>query len=211
MSNLIHRFKALKSGEQFLVLIIGYFGVNVICGLLLLLVNRGILPSLNFSINEVGGSAMAYLFQVLNLVLCMSILVLLYKNYGLKTKSRIGLLLLMIVQFSFVVNTWIRFAQSSSPALSLLLIYVMAAFFVVNAVGIILFISGSPVERKLKNVVMLSPFIPLIVSLLLSVIYRIDLRMQQYLYPDVISLIANLLVFAWVYRLARRSMTVSDR
>ena len=136
-----------------------------------------------FSINEVGGSAMAYLFQVLNLVLCMSILVLLYKNYGLKTKSRIGLLLLMIVQFSFVVN----------------------------AVGIILFISGSPVERKLKNVVMLSPFIPLIVSLLLSVIYRIDLRMQQYLYPDVISLIANFLVFAWVYRLARRSMTVSDR
>lgn len=203
--NMMQRFKKLQPKEQFLTLIVSYFALNVIFGFLFLLKKKNYLPSLDVNYNGTEVSVITYLLHVINLLLALSILIRLYKGYGLKGKSIAGLILLMIGEFSFVANAVIIFCESSSPAFSLLLSFVMAAFFVIKAVGIIMFISGSPVDARLKTFVKWTPFIPLIVSVIITVLTTSDSEMFSFFVRDVIYWFVNLLIFHGVYRLARRA------
>ena len=156
------------SKRSFLTLLTAYFASNALLSVLDLLLVLEWLPAFDISIADgVERSLTSYVFSVLGITLALLILIPLFrrKEYSLSVTSKVGLLLMILHSFSpILLEVLYHIFNISTIAFSL----TSSGFYVMNIVGLFMFINGSPVEKKLRRFVKWTPFIPVIISFIIT-------------------------------------------
>ena len=144
--------------KQFMALLLCYFGLDVLWGLISMLSVSGVIPLCNVIVLGRDLSVTSCVLNILEMILKLMVLLKMYKI--VQRKARTGLGLLMAVTFFLL--------RPEVPQHSMILSLISASFFVLNVVGLFMFIGGSPVEKKVKVFLMCTPFITLIFSTAIS-------------------------------------------
>lgn len=164
---MLQRFQTMTPKKQFMALLLCYFGLDVLWGLISVLSVSGIIPLCNVIVLGRDLSVTSCVLNILEMILKLMVLLKMYKT--VPRKARTGLGLLMAGTFSPVVSTVTFFLlRPEVPQHSMILSLISASFFVLNVVGLFMFIGGSPVEKKVKVFLMCTPFITLIFSTAIS-------------------------------------------
>lgn len=208
--NNLQRFNALAPKTQFLVLLLCYFGLDVVWALISILTSTNIIPVSEFTVQGKTFYATSLVLNLIELILRLIILIKIYKgvDYDLTKRSKVGLLILMVCSFSFIVsivNNLCVGADNTQFAMIMSLIY--ASFYILGIIGLFMFINGSPVEKSLKTFVKCTPFISIVLSTTLAFIPR---ALTSPGYPIANSAL-SIIIFTVIYLLVRKSISIQEQ
>ena len=164
-------FKTLEPRKQFMVLLLCYFAIPVLQGALTTL--GGLHYYLPYAWQEFLATMAVWissLFKVCTLLVLIAMFRI--KEYSVNRRYQIGLVMLMV----YVVITAITKVMSVRSGLNL---PISIMEIVLSLTGLILFISASPLNRKVKVFVICTPFI---ISVLCSIVITSFMFVQPQYY-----------------------------
>lgn len=196
--------------RNFLTLLTAYFATMATVSVLGYLLTCGWLPLFDITINGNERYLTSYVLQAMNTVLCLGIFIrmLSCRHYGLTAKSRTGLSLMTLNLFSKGISDCLYLNTDPGSTLYLYSAFIPFGMLIIYIVGIIMFINGSPADRKMKRFIKWTPFIGLIITFVISSAGAFLDKPQLFSSPGytLIFTSVDLLIFMNVYRLARRSV-----
>lgn len=186
-------FKTWEPRKQFMALLLCYFAIPVLQGALTTL--GGLSYYLPYAWQEFLATMAVWissLFKVCTLLVLIAMFRI--KEYSVNRRYQIGLILLMV----YVVITAITSVRSGVN----LPISIMEI--VLSLIGLILFISASPLNRKVKVFVICTPFI---ISVLCSIVLTSFMSVQPQYYGVAIGagiFLVQAAIFATLFILLRK-------
>lgn len=207
--NVLQRFNALASKKQFLILLTCNFGLDVVWALISILTSTNIVPMCEFTVQGKTFYATSLVLNLIELILRLIILIKIYKgvDYDLTKRSKVGLLILMVCSFSFIVSIVNNLCVGADNAQSaIIMTSIHASFYILGIIGLFMFINGSPVEKSLKTFVKCTPFISITLSTTLAFIPRALISPWNPIANSALSII----IFIVIYLLVRKSIRTQE-
>lgn len=198
---MLEKFRTQAPYSRFLILLVSYFAVLAAFSVFRHLLASGWLPSFDITINGHVRSLSTYVLTLMDYVLqvCIFVNLLRDKELGLNVASKVGVVLLMFSLLSRPVTECLYLCISHD---SLLFTIIPAAFSLLYIAGMLMFINGSPADRKLKRLVRWTPFLPLIIMSASSMISPKSAFGPE---TNLVYVAVDLAIFLAVYRLAKTS------
>ena len=200
---------SVTAKRDFLTLLVAFFAVEALFSVLYVFRHFGIIPPFDITINGLNRSVTAFVFNGASIILKLLIFsrFMRVKEFGLTSKSRVGLVLRMICLCWYpVANAIVLIIGKFDVYASFGVSFSQAICWGISVVGLFMFINGAHVEKQLRKFVKWTPFIPLIAlipSMVLSIIFDSN---QHLLVEPFISASTSLVIFLFVYKLAKKEL-----
>ena len=193
--------------RDFLTLLVAHFAVIALFTVLSFFRELSILPQFNITINGLERSITTFAVSVIQIALSLLIFIRMMtrKDFGLSSKSKAGLVLMMVCLFLYPVYDAIVILTSGVDIVKWFPICSLV-YVILSIISIFMFINGAPVEKKLRRFVKWTPFIPIIFTVPAAILSEI---FQNHAFVDFVcgkpyNTAMNFLILLWVFRLARK-------
>lgn len=170
-----------------------------------ILVFQKILPQFMIEIGQIERSLTSYFLQGISFALTMAIYLrlLTHKAFSLKTRSKIGLWLLVACLLSPLVTEPLYAYGNKDNFMYFSMIE--AAEFLIYMIGLIMFIGGCDIDRKLRRFIKWTPVILMLISYIPAAckIFKYE---NGFLLNNIIYTTAQILICLIIYRMSRKEM-----
>lgn len=194
-----------QARKELLVLVNAMFLITAIFSALGILVFQKILPQFMIEIGQIERSLTSYFLQGISFALTMAIYLrlLTHKAFCLKTRSKIGLWLLVACLLSPLVTEPLYAYGNKDNFMYFSMIE--AAEFLIYMIGLIMFIGGCDIDRKLRRFIKWTPVILMLVSYIPAAckIFKYE---NGFLLNNIIYTTAQILICLIIYRMSRKEM-----
>ena len=191
--------------KELLRLINGIFLVMAVFSALGILISQKLLPQFTIEIGHIERSLTSYFLQGISFALTTAIYLrlLTHKAFRLKTRSRIGLCLMIISLLAPLVTEPLYAYGDKESWNYYSLIY--GADFLINAIGLILFIGGCDIDKKLRRFIKWTPFISLGISCAISFSGMLKFE-NGFLLESLILTTTQIFFCLIIHRMSRKEM-----
>ena len=194
-----------QARKELLVLVNAMFLITAFFSALGILVFQKILPQFMIEIGQIERSLTSYFLQGISFALTMAIYLrlLTHKAFCLKTRSKIGLWLLVACLLSPLVTEPLYAYGDKDNFMYFSMIE--AAEFLIYMIGLIMFIGGCDIDRKLRRFIKWTPVILMLVSYIPAAckIFKYE---NGFLLNNIIYTTAQILICLIIYRMSRKEM-----
>lgn len=194
-----------QARKELLVLVNAMFLITAFFSALGILVFQKILPQFMIEIGQIERSLTSYFLQGISFALTMAIYLrlLTHKAFCLKTRSKIGLWLLVACLLSPLVTEPLCAYGNKDNFMYFSMIE--AAEFLIYMIGLIMFIGGCDIDRKLRRFIKWTPVILMLVSYIPAAckIFKYE---NGFLLNNIIYTTAQILICLIIYRMSRKEM-----
>ena len=194
-----------QARKELLVLVNAMFLITAFFSALGILVFQKILPQFMIEIGQIERSLTSYFLQGISFALTMAIYLrlLTHKAFCLKTRSKIGLWLLVGCLLSPLVTEPLYAYGNKDNFMYFSMIE--AAEFLIYMIGLIMFIGGCDIDRKLRRFIKWTPVILMLVSYIPAAckIFKYE---NGFLLNNIIYTTAQILICLIIYRMSRKEM-----
>lgn len=194
-----------QAKKELLVLVNAMFLITAFFSALGILVFQKILPQFMIEIGQIERSLTSYFLQGISFALTMAIYLrlLTHKAFCLKTRSKIGLWLLVACLLSPLVTEPLYAYGNKDDFMYFSMIE--AAEFLIYMIGLIMFIGGCDIDRKLRRFIKWTPVILMLVSYIPAAckIFKYE---NGFLLNNIIYTTAQILICLIIYRMSRKEM-----
>lgn len=194
-----------QARKELLVLVNAMFLITAFFSALGILVFQKILPQFMIEIGQIERSLTSYFLQGISFALTMAIYLrlLTHKAFCLKTRSKIGLWLLVACLLSPLVTEPLYAYGNKDNFMYFSMIE--AAEFLIYMIGLIMFIGGCDIDRKLRRFIKWTPVILMLVSYIPAAckIFKYE---NGFLLNNIIYTTAQILICLIIYRMSRKEM-----
>lgn len=194
-----------QAKKELLVLVNAMFLITAFFSALGILVFQKILPQFMIEIGQIERSLTSYFLQGISFALTMAIYLrlLTHKAFCLKTRSKIGLWLLVACLLSPLVTEPLYAYGNKDNFMYFSMIE--AAEFLIYMIGLIMFIGGCDIDRKLRRFIKWTPVILMLVSYIPAAckIFKYE---NGFLLNNIIYTTAQILICLIIYRMSRKEM-----
>lgn len=194
-----------QARKELLVLVNAMFLITAFFSALGILVFQKILPQFMIEIGQIERSLTSYFLQGISFALTMAIYLrlLTHKAFCLKTRSKVGLWLLAACLLSPLVTEPLYAYGNKDNFMYFSMIE--AAEFLIYMIGLIMFIGGCDIDRKLRRFIKWTPVILMLVSYIPAAckIFKYE---NGFLLNNIIYTTAQILICLIIYRMSRKEM-----
>lgn len=194
-----------QARKELLVLVNAMFLITAFFSAVGILVFQKILPQFMIEIGQIERSLTSYFLQGISFALTMAIYLrlLTHKAFCLKTRSKIGLWLLVACLLSPLVTEPLYAYGNKDNFMYFSMIE--AAEFLIYMIGLIMFIGGCNIDRKLRRFIKWTPVILMLVSYIPAAckIFKYE---NGFLLNNIIYTTAQILICLIIYRMSRKEM-----
>ena len=194
-----------QARKELLVLVNAMFLITAFFSALGILVFQKILPQFMIEIGQIERSLTSYFLQGISFALTMAIYLrlLTHKAFCLKTRSKIGLWLLVACLLSPLVTEPLYAYGDKDNFMYFSMIE--AAESLIYMIGLIMFIGGCDIDRKLRRFIKWTPVILMLVSYIPAAckIFKYE---NGFLLNNIIYTTAQILICLIIYRMSRKEM-----
>ena len=194
-----------QARKELLVLVNAMFLITAFFSALGILVFQKILPQFMIEIGQIERSLTSYFLQGISFALTMAIYLrlLTHKAFCLKTRSKIGLWLLVACLLSPLVTEPLYAHGNKDNFMYFSMIE--AAEFLIYMIGLIMFIGGCDIDRMLRRFIKWTPVILMLVSYIPAAckIFKYE---NGFLLNNIIYTTAQILICLIIYRMSRKEM-----
>lgn len=194
-----------QARKELLVLVNAMFLITAFFSAVGILVFQKILPQFMIEIGQIERSLTSYFLQGISFALTMAIYLrlLTHKAFCLKTRSKIGLWLLVACLLSPLVTEPLYAYGDKDNFMYFSMIE--AAEFLIYMIGLIMFIGGCDIDRKLRRFIKWTPVILMLVSYIPAAckIFKYE---NGFLLNNIIYTTAQILICLIIYRMSRKEM-----
>lgn len=194
-----------QARKELLVHVNAMFLITAFFSALGILVFQKILPQFMIEIGQIERSLTSYFLQGISFALTMAIYLrlLTHKAFCLKTRSKIGLWLLVACLLSPLVTEPLYAYGNKDNFMYFSMIE--ASEFLIYMIGLIMFIGGCDIDRKLRRFIKWTPVILMLVSYIPAAckIFKYE---NGFLLNNIIYTTAQILICLIIYRMSRKEM-----
>ena len=194
-----------QARKELLVLVNAMFLITAFFSAVGILVFQKILPQFMIEIGQIERSLTSYFLQGISFALTMAIYLrlLTHKAFCLKTRSKIGLWLLVACLLSPLVTEPLYAYGNKDNFMYFSMIE--AAEFLIYMIGLIMFIGGCDIDRKLRRFIKWTPVILTLISYIPAAckIFKYE---NGFLLNNIIYTTAQILICLIIYRMSRKEM-----
>lgn len=194
-----------QARKELLVLVNAMFLITAFFSAVGILVSQKILPQFMIEIGQIERSLTSYFLQGISFALTMAIYLrlLTHKAFCLKTRSKIGLWILVACLLSPLVTEPLYAYGNKDNFMYFSMIE--AAEFLIYMIGLIMFIGGCDIDRKLRRFIKWTPVILMLVSYIPGAckIFKYE---NGFLLNNIIYTTAQILICLIIYRMSRKEM-----
>lgn len=212
--NIVHGFKKLAPRQQFLILVLSFYGLEIIFRFLPVIYSTGVVPMFNVTIWGQNFSVTTHFFQLAERVLEMLILIKLYKSvgYGLNDISRIGLVIMMVCSCSILLTVPFElYVGKNVFDMPSVLLYIPTVLHALGFIGNFLFLVWSPLVKAAKVFALCyGPVMSLALTGLIYLLSEIAPEIVTYVVSPITYWVISLSGTLILYLILRKSLEIRE-